>query len=86
MRKPNGQKNLNTPNKLSSAKKSKIAEAAGGLVAQPNAKPMNVPKIRIESPKMFEFGTEENVSRQFRFSLVAPELKSLDPPQLRKLS
>lgn len=66
MGKTNSRNNLNASKKMTSAKKTKVAEAAADLVEQTKA---------ANAPKIFNFG-DDNMSHQFRFSLVSESLKS----------
>lgn len=78
MRKPTN--NLNTPGKLSSAKKVKMAEAAKELYNSSAKKQhLKVPQVAVNSPTVFRFGEAENVARDFRFSLLAPGLNPNNP-------
>lgn len=57
----------------------KIAEAAKDLANTPSAK-----KVMMKSPKVFKFGTEEKVGREFRFSLLPPQATVNGPTQSSK--
>lgn len=75
--KPKTRNNLAEPAKLSSAKKAKVVEAAIELVAPLKRKSMDklkLPKVAIQSPKLFKFGEENNQSDVFRFSMCATHL------------
>lgn len=75
--KPKTRNNLAEPAKLSSAKKAKIVEATMELVEPLKQKSMDrlkVPKVAIQSPKVFKFGDENNQSGAFRFSMCATHL------------
>ncbi|XP_055305262.1 deoxynucleotidyltransferase terminal-interacting protein 2-like [Sitodiplosis mosellana] len=77
--KPKTRNNLFEPAKLSSAKKAKVVEAAIELVEPLKRKSMDrvkVPKVAIQSPKVFKFGDENNHGEGFRFSLCAKHLKN----------
>lgn len=66
-----GTKNLSTPGKMSSAKKTKILEAARELCDTSAKKPMKPTKINCSTPKLFKFGDDENNKpMEFRFSMV----------------
>lgn len=76
MRKP--AHNLNTPGKLSSAKKTKMLETAKDLCGNSSAKKLQIkaPKMNSSStPKLFRFGDDTNNKNvDFRFSLLPPSL------------
>lgn len=59
--------------KMSSAKKAKVTEAAKELLDSKTVNSLKVPKVTVESPKLFKFGEDKQPA--FRFSLVAPHLK-----------
>lgn len=71
MRKPGN--NLNTPGKLSSAKKAKMFETALEL-CDSSAKQKMKPKLNASTPKVFRFGAVADEGYDFRFSLLAPNL------------
>ncbi|XP_031628662.1 E3 ubiquitin-protein ligase RBBP6-like isoform X2 [Contarinia nasturtii] len=81
------QNNLNTSNKMSSAKKAKVAEATVNLISSTKVnkeiEKVKATRVTIESPKskIFKFGTENQQNPVFRFSLVSEHLKN---PQIGK--
>lgn len=71
-RKPDGRNNLNASAKVSSAKKSKMAETAAAMAKTPiQLKP---PAPATETP-IFKFGADSNNKCDFRFSMVSDALK-----------
>lgn len=84
--KPHTRNNLENGNKLTSAKKAKLLEAVNELVEMPKIvvskfemDTLKVPSATIKSPRVYKFGEESNVQKPFRFSLVAPHLKTQIP-------
>lgn len=83
MRKP--AHNLNTPGKLSSAKKAKMLETAQELCNSSVKKQQMKPSKNASTPKMFRFGDDDNnKAHDFRFSLLAPALNPNNPQNNRE--